>query len=179
MLKFLGLVTVVTIVMLVLGSAAPNIYAQYEGWKTYNNPNLKFAIEYPSYTESVAPTTNITETADEVHFDTYFLSVTIKAYPDSPIGPEQYAVEMQQTILEENPEYELVQSVETVLYNGELGYRFTVYIPSNGFYIDIIYFYSPNIDYNQYKVQFVGTNPVGGEPFYEIDEFMNTIRFFS
>jgi hypothetical protein len=30
----------------------------------------------------------------------------------------------------------------------------------------------------QYKVQFVGTNPVGGPSSGNIDEFMNTIRFF-
>jgi hypothetical protein len=113
-----------------------------------------------------------------VHFNLYFLGVTIKAYPDSPIEPDEFAVAMEQTFLEEYPEAELVQSVETAVYNGELGYRFTVYTPSDGFYIEIIYFYSPNIDYKQYKVQFVGTNPVGGPSSGNIDEFMNTIRFF-
>lgn len=172
MLKFLGLM--ITIVVLV-GGATHQTLAQE--WTTYYNPDLKFAIDYPSYSGG-APT-NITESTDEVHFELPPLTFGIKAYSDSPMGPEEFAVVMQQTILKEYPESELVQSVETVLYNGELGYGFTVYTPSDGFYIEIIYFYSPNIEFDQYRVQFVGTNPVGGPISEYAGEFTNTIRLFS
>jgi len=164
--------------VLVLGSGAPSTLAQPtpEGWKTYYNPNLKFAIDYPLYSGG-APT-NITESTDEVHFKLPPLGVTIKAYSNSPLGPEEFAVVMQQTMLENWKDAILQQGVETVVYNGELGYRFTVYTPSDGSYTEIMYFNSPNTDYKHYKVLFVGTNPVGGPPFETIDEFMNTIKFF-
>jgi hypothetical protein len=161
-----------------LGSRPPQALAQYEGWTTYYNYDLKFAIDYPSYSESARPTTNVTESTDKVTFQMYNLLATINVDSNSAIELEEYTVFMQQAMLKD-PQNELVRSVDTVLYNGELGYRFTVYSPSDGLYSEIMFFHSPSDINKHYKVMFVGTNPVGGPPFYEIDEIMNSIRLFS
>ena len=91
---------------------------------------------------------------------------------------QEYTVFMQQYMLKKNPERDLVQSVETVLYNGELGYSFTLYDPSDGLYSEIMYFQSPSDINKHYRVMFIGTNPVGGPLFETTDEIMDTIRFF-
>jgi hypothetical protein len=175
MLKILGLV--IGIVVMVFGAAAPNTFAQYEGWKTYYNPNLKFSIDYPSYSGPDDAPTNITETTDEVHFKLHLLGVTIKAYPDSIKALEESAVSLQQTVLENWQDAILEQGVETVLYNGELGYRFVVFTPSDHLSTELTYFHSPNIEYDQYNVQFIGVKTVGF--LVMVDEIMNTIRFFN
>jgi hypothetical protein len=156
---------------------APQALAQYEGWKTYYNYDLKFAIDYPSYSESARPTTNITESTNRVVFEMYNLLATINIDSNSAIELEEYTVFMQQGMLKDL-QRELVQSVETVVYNRELGYSFALYDPSDGLYSQIMFFHSPNDINKHYRVMFVGTNPVGGPPFYEIDEIMNSIRFF-
>ncbi|CAN5776583.1 hypothetical protein BH23THE1_BH23THE1_18060 [soil metagenome] len=176
----------VTVVVLIIGfgtffleSGAPTIYAQttLEGWKTYYNPNLKFAIDYPLYSGPFNATTNITETTDRVYFHTYDFFGSIAFEPNSILELEEYAVFMQQYFIK-NTEQELTSSVKTVVFNGEVGYSFILYDPSNGLYSVHVFFHSPGDMDKHYSLLFSGRATVGGE-FPDIDEFVNTIRFFS
>lgn len=171
-LRVWGLVMLVVMVLVVVGT--PTVLA--EQWKTYYNPNLKLAIDYPLYSGPDGVPTNITETTNEVHFKLYKLGVTINANQDSLRGPEESAISMQETVLENWKDAELKQGVETVIYNGELGYGFIVFTPSNHLFTEMIYFHSPNDMYKYYDVSFVGEKTAGFPVM--VDDFMNSIRFF-
>lgn len=177
MKKKVWIISVIVMVTMVVMVGGPN--ASAEEWKTYYNPDLKFAIDYPLHSGPDRAPTNITTetTANSVNFELDQLSVTISANQDSLKGPEETAVAMQQTVLENWKDAILEQGVETVLYNGELGYRFAVFTPSDHLSTEMIFFHSPNIDYKHYDVSVIGVRTVGFPMM--VDDFMSTIRFFS
>jgi len=163
------------IAVFVIGSwAAPlNAYATESTWKTYNNANLKFSIDYPLTWGFSNDPTIVTETKESVTFDMMpHLSVTITSY-GTGLTAEIWAQAMKNDLVK-NSQDELVQGVTKVEYNEETGYKFQIFDSFTDIYTLLMYFDSPN---GVYEAKFIGYEPIGGIPSPIIDVMVNTIKF--
>lgn len=155
-------------------STAATPMIAYAEWKTYNNTNLKFAINYLDTWGFSKDPVKVTETKDSVNFNMMpHLSTTISSYGKG-LSAETWAQAMQNDQLK-NTQDELVEGVTKVEYNGQTGYRFILDDPLDKIYKVLIYFDTPN---GIYEAKFIGYDPIGGIRSPMIDAMTKTIKFF-
>jgi hypothetical protein len=171
------LVTVLVVIgfgVLMMTASQSTIAQKEEKWKTYYNADLRFALDYPVTTTTLAEeivTTNITRNNSQVEFNMPNLFVTVKYKPYiSQIDPQELAVISEQEMINDfGYMSETGLGVETVIYDGVVGYQYIIYKPNTSLVIIEIFF-------DDYNISLVGQRSFG---FYDtVQSLLSSIKFF-